>query len=105
MADCTSSSILSHGTSKVSGHVLDLLTEWMALLEMPGDDADEELDSADGEEQDWTGPQATVCIVSRGENWRSSNCSSFCNTYDYEIKNITYLNVSHMHENLEDKSI
>lgn len=44
----------------------------MVLLEMPGDDADEEFDSADGEEQDWTGPQGTVCIVSSGENWRSS---------------------------------
>lgn len=79
MADCTSSGILSHGTSKVSCHLLAMLADWLTLREVQGDDACEELDKDEKpdseDEEEGNGLESEVrfvCVESSGKLCRSS---------------------------------
>lgn len=106
MADCTSSGILSHGTSKVSFHLV--LADWLTLLEVQGDDAREELDSEDEEEQGngLESEDRLVSVESTGKNWTSSVTVVVSETHENKIKHITSLfsqYLSHVHANQYQK--
>lgn len=79
MADCTSSGILSHGTSKVLCHLLDMLADCLRLCEVHGVegseelDRDEMLDSEDEEQGNGLESEVRlVCVESSGKTCRSS---------------------------------
>lgn len=78
MADCTSSGILSRGTSNVSCH-LDMLADCLSLCEVHGVDGSEELDMDEmldsEDEEQGNGLESEVrlvCVESSGKICRSS---------------------------------